>query len=87
MLDFFLLSLTRTRESLFILRVYAHLAIRARRIALGEIRRVDRYHGIDDLGAGSVQISGVDTARDAYLCKVLQSGRQDQNVGSHIEFE
>ena len=77
MLDFLLLSLARTREPLLVLRVNAHLAIRARGIALGEIRRVDGYHRIDDLGAGSVQISGVDTARDAYLCKVLQSGRQN----------
>lgn len=49
MLDFFLLSLARTRESLLILWMNAHFAIRTCRITLGEIRWVDGNDGIDDL--------------------------------------
>jgi hypothetical protein len=66
--------------------VDAHLAVRAGRVALGEIRRVDGHDGVDDLGRRSVYVTKRISCETDFG-KVFQTGRQDQDVRSNVEFE
>jgi hypothetical protein len=85
-LDFLLLTSTCARESLLVLRVDAHLAVRAGRVTLGEIRRVDGHDGVDDLRRRSVYVTE-HISCETDFGKVFETGRQDQDVWGNVEFQ